>query len=298
MAYCRSRNVEGVFGFDCLPSLLASIINQSLNLAGPSFQSVFLCINKYYMRKALTPDCQPYAAGEPPPEYPAVVKVSDTQFYTAVRIVQDEEEWRAAWAALTAFLGAGADARKRFYSKWATRFGLEGFERWEEVVLMHTEPYLESAFEAQVEIVVTEGGEALVADTGNVEHMAGGDNITMTKTPANLPMTPRFVRWLGTLVDGMAARRYRGIAIDVEFMRLASDEEAYELNEINSRYSYMGVFRQFVEQDGDCAFCRAFLTNALKSLAGGQGSDGAKAGEALFAALDEDGDRSMTRGEP
>ena len=60
----------------------------------------------------------------------------------------------------------------------------------------------------------------------------------------------------------------------------------------------MGDFRQFVEQDGDRAFCRAFLTNALKSLAGGLGSDGAKAGEALFAALDEDGDRSMTRGEP
>ena len=74
-----------------------------------------------------------------------------------------------------------------------------------------------------MEIVVTEGGEALVADTRATLSTWRAATTSQFKTPANLPMTPRFVRWLRGLVDGMVARGYRGIAMDVEFMRLASD---------------------------------------------------------------------------
>ena len=99
IAYCREKRVDAVTAFDCFPTFLASAVRQELGLPGPSFAATMLCCNKYYMRKALTPDCQPYPAGAPPPTYPAVVKVSDTQFYSAVRIVQNEAEWRASESA-------------------------------------------------------------------------------------------------------------------------------------------------------------------------------------------------------
>eukprot|EP00406_Dinophysis_acuminata_P075464 CAMPEP_0179259136 /NCGR_PEP_ID=MMETSP0797-20121207/25669_1 /TAXON_ID=47934 /ORGANISM="Dinophysis acuminata, Strain DAEP01" /LENGTH=616 /DNA_ID=CAMNT_0020967177 /DNA_START=61 /DNA_END=1911 /DNA_ORIENTATION=- len=293
IAYCREHKVAAVTAFDCFPTFLASIVRQELGLPGPSFQSVLHCCNKYYMRRNLTPDCQPYPAGVPPPTYPAVVKLSDTQFYSAVRIVQDEAEWRAAWESLSSMLAVGREARQRFYFKWSTRFGFALESKWEDIVLIHTEPYLKNTSECQVEVVVTSSGEMLIADTGDLVHMKGGDNITMFKTPANMKTTPAFTAWLKKVVGSYIELGYKGLAMDVEFMKLDCDEEKYELNEINSRYSYMGdwAVAKFRGSPCDTArnFCSTFLTLALQA----SGNNTMEA----FRAIDVDGDGTMSRAE-
>ena len=42
-------------------------------------------------------------------------------------------------------------------------------------------------------------------------------------------------------IQAMVGLGYTCAAMDIEFVRLEGEKEAYELVEINSRYSYMGV---------------------------------------------------------
>ena len=83
LAYCRALpKVDAVMAFDCFPTMLASVINQELGLQGPSFRSVFVCCNKYYMRRELDPTMEIATPPEQPPQhFPAVLKIADTQFY-------------------------------------------------------------------------------------------------------------------------------------------------------------------------------------------------------------------------
>ena len=141
IAYCTEHGVQGVVAFDCFPTMLAAIVRQELGLPGPSFHSVLLCINKYYMRRMLTPDFKLYEPDEVPGSFPVVVKMSDTQFYCGTTLCYNEEEWRAAVANFQAMLANGGDARKRFYFRWAERFGVKleaRCHRWEDVRLLHT----------------------------------------------------------------------------------------------------------------------------------------------------------------
>ena len=50
-------------------------------------------------------------------------------------------------------------------------------------------------------------------------------------------MTETLTQWLNGIVDALIALGFRSAAMDVEFMRLDTAQEAYALVEINSRYS-------------------------------------------------------------
>eukprot|EP00440_Ansanella_granifera_P054017 gb/GFBE01058559.1/.p1 GENE.gb/GFBE01058559.1/~~gb/GFBE01058559.1/.p1 ORF type:complete len:597 (+),score=162.97 gb/GFBE01058559.1/:1-1791(+) len=291
--YCRTHNVQAVTGLNCFATLLCSIIREELGLPGSSFKSVLNCCNKYYMRKNLTPDCQPYEAGKPPPKYPAVVKLADCQFYSAVRIVHSDAEWEAAWKSLKGMLDLGKEARQRFYIKWSKRFGFELEKRWEDVVLLFTEPYIPNKAEFQAEVVITAGGEMLTADTGDICHMEGGDNITMFKTPANIEMTPVSLAWLKGIVAKLVEYGYRSLAMDVEIMRVDCAEEKYELVEINSRYSYMGDWHIVVPADLTDSR-RAFVCSALTSMLHGTAQADSLA---AFREMDANADKTVTREE-
>ena len=52
----EAERIDAVMAFDCLPTLLAAAVNEELGLPGPSFRSVFVCCNKYYMRRELSPE--------------------------------------------------------------------------------------------------------------------------------------------------------------------------------------------------------------------------------------------------
>ena len=123
LGYCKDAKIEGVFGFDCFPSLLTSIINQSLGLPGPSFQSVFLCINKFYMRKVLCPEITVHAIDymntpAAPETFPLVVKLSDCQFYVGTKIIHNIAEWDNCMSSIRAQPATLYDRRKKFYFKW------------------------------------------------------------------------------------------------------------------------------------------------------------------------------------
>ena len=80
LAYCNAQpadaSVDAVMAFDCFPTLLASACNEALGLSGPSFRSVFLCSNKFYMRQELSPDVVPLTTPPATPsQFPCVLKV-------------------------------------------------------------------------------------------------------------------------------------------------------------------------------------------------------------------------------
>lgn len=239
MAYCRSRNVEGVFGFDCLPSLLASIINQSLNLAGPSFQSVFLCINKYYMRKVITPEVPvtPFDLRDlpaAPREFPVVVKCTDCQFCVGVRILHNEQEWDNYMAKLSAMPVEQYDRRQQFHHKWLHKLGADPVlqeQRWQDLVLWHIEPFY-AGREHQIEVVI-ENGTPLVADTGDIIKQDG--IITLFVTPGSIVDFP--TEFTKSVTMKLHDFGYDNQAIDIEFIL---SQDGPQLVEVNSRYSYMG----------------------------------------------------------
>merc|ERR1712023_1765 len=87
-------------------------------------------------------------------------------------------------------------------------------------------------------------GDMLLADTGDIVHMEGGDPITVFKTPGNFAMTDALRSFLRDKVEKLFALGFRSGAIDIEFMRIKGDLERYELVEINPRYSFMGFIRK------------------------------------------------------
>ena len=150
LSYCLAQpHIDGVFGFDCFPSMLASVVTQELGLPGPSFRSVFACCNKFYMRRELTPEMEIAPLPCPPPAaFPAVLKVSDTQFYVGTRICLEAATWASMLdEVVEGLLTRGLAARQSFYFKWATRFGWAAAYGWSapsDVVVAHVEPFLES----------------------------------------------------------------------------------------------------------------------------------------------------------
>ena len=266
IAYCREHSMQAVIAFDCFPVLLASVVSTELRLMGPSFRSVVLCSNKFYLRRDVTPELRPVLpirrpCPEPPTQFPCVLKLADTQFYVGTFICNTEAEWRQALTQVQTHLlpHEGAEARQRFYYKWAQRFGWsELAQTWQDVVLCHTEPYLRHEGEYQAEVVVTAEGEHILADTGDVEHRQGGHEITLFKTPGTFAITPTLQAFLDAKVALLHQAGYTGGAMDIEFMRLdqssggagssgggaerSTSTEAYEIVEINSRYSYMGNY--------------------------------------------------------
>jgi len=253
LAYCREQKVDGVFGFDCFPSMLAAIIKDELKLPGASSWSVFCCCSKYYMRKELSPSLTSLTVVPNAPEkYPAVLKLGDTQFYVGTRICGSEDEWQAAWRDMEPVLNA--TARKEFYYKWGTKLQWPtGWSSSENVVLAHSEPFLEGP-EYQAEVVVLADGTPVVADTGDIEKSGknGVPWITLFKTPGTFTLTPKLKSWLEAVAAQLSERGFRSGAMDVEFKRLPG-EEAYELVEVNSRYSYMGNYLHYGMEGEMCS---------------------------------------------
>eukprot|EP00928_Gymnodinium_smaydae_P016946 TRINITY_DN16439_c0_g1_i1.p1 TRINITY_DN16439_c0_g1~~TRINITY_DN16439_c0_g1_i1.p1 ORF type:complete len:486 (-),score=73.58 TRINITY_DN16439_c0_g1_i1:218-1639(-) len=238
IAYCQKHDMQGVFGFDCFPSMLASIVNDVLGLKGASFQSVFLCINKFYMRQFLEPEVKatafdPLMSADPPEQFPVVVKQSDCQFYMGTWILHTLADWVALKADLESRLSRQAlDSRKQFYFKWhqKLRTSTLGAEKWEDVVLFHVEPYLDGR-EHQIEVVIDKN-ELLVADTGDL--IKTGELLVMFVTPGSFEFPKQ---WLHDLSAKMRDYGYNNQAMDVEFV---FTKDGPRLIEINSRYSYMG----------------------------------------------------------
>lgn len=166
LSYCRAQTpkIEGVMAFDCLPTMMASVINQELSLPGPTMRSVFTCCNKWTMRQALpTPHIEVLKVPEEvPTRFPCVLKVSDTQFYVGTRIVLNAEDWAKRWADMhKGILSTGFVQRQQFYYKWADRFGWAAEIGWaaaSDVRLVHAESFVENRGEYQAEIVVTQTG--------------------------------------------------------------------------------------------------------------------------------------------
>jgi len=251
--YCREKRVDSVMAFDCFPTLLASIVNQELSLPGPSFQSVFLCLSKYYMRRELTPEVPvTVTTGEQPTSSPVVLKAGDTQFYVGTRLVPRAEQWQGVWDEMSGnLLLEGVERRQQFYLKWATKFGWAQEYGWKvasDVKMVHIEPLFPNVAEYQMEVVVLPDGTPKIADTGNIEHGPQGQ-ATVFRTPATVTLTPVLREFLKGVVDKLVAKGYKGAAMDIEFLRLAGDKERYQLVEVNSRYSYMGNYIHF----GHCA---------------------------------------------
>lgn len=236
--YCKKHKIQGVFGFDCFPSLIASIISTSLGLQGPSFRSVFHCISKYYMRKELSPEVpmtklEPLSSPAPPKSFPVVVKEIDCQFYIGTWIIYSVEQWEQTMKHLQQRNQAELDARKKFYFKWFQKLHPNDMpeSRWEDYVLYHVEPFFEGR-EQQIEIVLEQDNHLLVADTGDIIKENG--IITMFVTPGSfdIPTT-----WAHNITKKLHAMGYKNQAIDLEFI---STQDGPQVVEINSRYSYMG----------------------------------------------------------
>mmetsp|Transcript_21317 Transcript_21317/g.44251 ORF Transcript_21317/g.44251 Transcript_21317/m.44251 type:complete len:496 (+) Transcript_21317:3-1490(+) len=248
LAYCRQAKVDAVFAFDCFPAMLAAIVRNALQLPGPSSWSVFLCCNKYYMRREISPNFGPISVIPNSPEsYPAVLKAADTQFYVGTRICQTEADWQTALEdAKKGLLATGFADRQQFYFKWGSQLGWPtGWSCPEDVVLAHSEPHIKGKGEYQAEVVVLVDGELVMADTGDIEKAPGTDAITLFKTPGTFMLTPALKAWLHAVAGQLAKCGYKSGAMDIEFMRLDRDVEAYELVEVNSRYSYMGNYLHF-----------------------------------------------------
>ena len=249
LAWSSGKKVDAFMAFDCFPTLLASVVNEALKLPGPSFRSVFCCSNKHYTRRWLAPELAIALPPAAPSQFPCVVKVSDTQFYVGTRICLDAADYPAKCAELQdGLLKSGAAARQAFCFKWASRFGWADKVGWTapaDIVLVHTEPFLECVGEYQAEVVVEADGSIDVADTGDIEHGPGGC-ITVFKAPGTFTLTSKLRAWMKEkVVEPLVALGYRSAAMDIEFVRLQGEEEAYELIEINSRYSYMGNYLHF-----------------------------------------------------
>ena len=255
LVYCQGRKVDAAIGFDCFPTMLATIVTAELGLPGPSFKSVFTCINKYYMRRELDPEMEVTTPPNELSSYPVVLKISDTQFTLGTRLCRDSETLKREWRKLTTgILGPfarGVSDRQRFYYEWASHFGWAKDYGWvtpADVELAHIEPCLNYSGEYQVEVVVLADGSMIVADSGDIGHgdieVATTPKITLFKTPGTFTITPRLKEWLRGIVDGLMRLGYRSAALDIEFVKLnvEGDEEMYRLVEINSRYSYMGDY--------------------------------------------------------
>lgn len=256
ITYCRQHRIKAVTAYDTFPKVLVAIVTEELKLPGPSFQSVIMCDNKFYMRKYLTPEFQPISTSLdiPPKEYPVVVKLSDTQFYVGVRMCANEEEWRAAWETLrTGPLSNGYEARQQFYFKWAQRFGFQIAQRWEDVVLLHTEPYIKSKAEHQVEVTISADGKLQVADTGDLLKDPSNtySGVIAFKTPGDFTLTRVLRKWLHDLCEKLAGYGFKSSATDIEFFRVSGEEERYELVEINPRYSFMGFWKMLTDLKHD-----------------------------------------------
>jgi ATP-grasp domain len=78
LAFARREKVDAVLSTHDLGDLIAAIVARELGLRGPSPESVFLCLHKYYgrQREAEPVRCTALALDEPPPplEYPAYFK--------------------------------------------------------------------------------------------------------------------------------------------------------------------------------------------------------------------------------
>jgi len=248
LAYCREHRVNAVMAFDCFPTLLSSIIREALQLPGPSFRSVFLCCNKYYMRRELTPAVPIGVLPASPSSFPAVLKVSDTQFYVGTRLCLAAADWAGKCAEIKQGLPTGrVEKRQQFYYKWACHFGWAGTYGWtapSDITLVHIEPLFANVGEYQCEVVVHADGSYLMADTGDIEH-GPKQVITIFKTPGTFTITPVLREWLAGVVERLVQLGYKTAAMDVEFVRLQGAGEAYQLIEVNSRYSYMGNYIHF-----------------------------------------------------
>mmetsp|Transcript_27209 Transcript_27209/g.84674 ORF Transcript_27209/g.84674 Transcript_27209/m.84674 type:complete len:500 (+) Transcript_27209:132-1631(+) len=265
LAYCREKKVQGVFGFDCFPAMLAAILKDDLQLPGPSSWSVFLCCNKFYMRRELTPKFGPVTPGTSVPEaFPAVLKVSDTQFYVGTSICETWIAWEAAVEdRKNGIMAAGQQARQQFFFKWGGRLGWPaGWSSADDVQLVHSEAFIKSRGEYQAEVVVLADGGLVMADTGDIEKGEGTNNITLFKTPGTFTLTPALKGWLHGVAGRLAELGFKSGAMDIEFMRLNGDAEAYELVEINSRYSYMGNFIHY-GLDGNASTSKKYAESQM-----------------------------------
>ncbi|CAK9092999.1 unnamed protein product [Durusdinium trenchii] len=243
--YCKANQIEGVFGFDCFPSLVASIINTSLNLPGPSFRSVFHCISKYYMRKELSPQIpmtviDPRKAS-PPQSFPVVIKEIDCQFYVGTWIIESEEQWHSTMKILQSRSSEEINARKKFYFKWFQKLHPNEMpvSRWEDFVIFHMEPFLPGK-EHQIEIVMEQENHLLVADTGDIIKKDGVIGMFVTPGSFDIP-----TEWAHDICKKLHAMGYKNQAIDLEFI---FTKDGPQVVEINSRYSYMGYWSWYEVQ--------------------------------------------------
>ncbi|CAK9093765.1 unnamed protein product [Durusdinium trenchii] len=228
--YCKANQIEGVFGFDCFPSLVASIINTSLNLPGPSFRSVFHCISKYYMRKELSPQIpmtviDPRKAS-PPQSFPVVIKEIDCQFYVGTWIIESEEQWHSTMKILQSRSSEEINARKKFYFKWFQKLHPNEMpvSRWEDFVIFHMEPFLPGK-EHQIEIVMEQENHLLVADTGDIIKKDGVIGMFVTPGSFDIP-----TEWAHDICKKLHAMGYKNQAIDLEFIFTKDGPQVVEIN--------------------------------------------------------------------
>ena len=117
----QSAGITGATGLQCHEVDPANFdLVMAINLKG-----VFLCCNKYYMRRALTPTMELTLTPAKPARFPAVLKVSDTQFYVGTRIILKEDDWADTWSdASGGLLPSPAVAKRQaFCYRWAKHFG-------------------------------------------------------------------------------------------------------------------------------------------------------------------------------
>ena len=128
-----NRPFKGMIAFDCFSNLLVSYINTKLKIeypdvyqgTAPSFLSVFLCNNKYYMRKleeTITSSLftkVPFFTKEnflndAPEGKKYVIKITDSQFYTGVLIGLEKSEVITKLAEYTREKETNLNTRKQF----------------------------------------------------------------------------------------------------------------------------------------------------------------------------------------
>ena len=103
VAYVKEQNIDGVFAKSCLGSLVQAIVAKRTGLLGPSFDSVFFCVHKYFGRtKQPKSDGFWFAPLDPrtPLEdikkciksYPVCMKIVDGQYGIKMAVCQREED--------------------------------------------------------------------------------------------------------------------------------------------------------------------------------------------------------------
>jgi len=117
-----------------------------------------------------------------------------------------------------------------------------GFAGPSDISLFHFETWLPSdvAKEYQLEVVVSEKGQAWVHDSGDIVRDPATDLLVLYKTPFSLGGdTPMLQQFLKTVVGTLMEHGWEFGPMDIEF-KASADGSTLELVEINSRYSYMG----------------------------------------------------------